>query len=64
MKPLRCRMGFHAGNIETASVDWEQADLAITFMPCSRCGDLVPLDLKPRHQLEARLLDEPLEEYR
>lgn len=54
-KPLRCHLGLHVGGIETAPVDWEREDLVVKFVRCSRCGDLVPLDLEPRWRMIDRL---------
>lgn len=53
-------LGWHVGDIESGRVEWGRAYLTVHFVACSRCGELAPLDLEPRHVTEDRLdLDSP-----
>jgi len=48
-----CRwLGMHAGDIRTTRVRAEEANYALTYIRCSRCGNVSPLDLRPYHEIE------------
>lgn len=48
-------LGWHIGDIRAVYVPAEEYDLTLHYIPCPRCGDLVPMGLKPRHETEALL---------
>lgn len=48
-------VGTHVGTVESTTVATEQYELMLTYLPCTRCGRLVPLNLTPRHVVEGAL---------
>lgn len=55
---------WHKGDVEVARVENEKFDLAVTFIPCSRCGKLHPLEVQPYGELRFELLGGPLRDHR
>lgn len=48
-------VGSHVGTVESTTVTTEQYELMLTYLPCARCGRLVPLNLTPRHVVEGAI---------
>lgn len=44
-------MNTHVGMIRTAEASTERNEYALRFMACSRCGRVVPIDMKPKEQV-------------
>ena len=52
----------HKGDVETTRVETERHILALTFVRCSRCGDVHTVYLRPWTDMERNVLGEPAAE--
>lgn len=57
-------LGWHIGTPETTRVDAGEAEYALTYIRCPRCGDVSALHLQPWHNVEKITDTAPRREHR